>query len=124
MEKEKNNKEKVPNDYYPATPDYDPTYKQDPLPYCGCKEKQALDPNYYPSNYVSEEEDAQLFVDNLIVPLVNDIKDEDQEEEEKGEKNNGEKTNREEEDRREGAEKTQANSGQEADEEENNYLEY
>ena len=59
LQKEEKNKEgKVPNDYYPASPDYDPNYKQDLLPHCGPKEKQALDPNYYPPNCVPEEEDA------------------------------------------------------------------
>ena len=84
-EEEKNNNEKVPNDYYPASPDYDSTYKQDPLPHCDPKENQTLDPNNFPPSYVSEEEDASLLVDNLIVPPVNDKKEGDQEE---GEKNN------------------------------------
>ena len=109
---------------YPVSPVYDPTFKQDPLPYCGPKEKQAHDPNYYPSNYVHEEEDAPLLVDNLITPPVNTIKEKDQEEEEKGEKNNGEETNRGEEDRRGDMDKMQADSGQEAEEEEDNYLDY
>ena len=87
---------KVLNDYCPTSPDYDSTYKQDPLAHCGPNKKQALNLNYYLPNYVSEE-DTQFLVDNLVVLSVGNIKEEDQEEEEKGEKNNGEKTNREEE---------------------------
>ena len=79
-EEEKNNK-----DYHPPSPVYDPIFKQDPLPHCSPKEKQALDPNYYPPNYVPEEEDAPILVDNLVALPVNPIKEEDQGKEEKGE---------------------------------------
>ena len=91
-------KNKVPNDYCPTSPVKDPTYKQDPLLHCDPKQKQALDPNYYPPNYVLEEEDAPLLVDNLVaLPASPMKKEEDQEEEEGKEEGNKETmTNREE----------------------------
>ena len=113
---EEKNKERVLNDCCSASPVYDPTYKQDPLPHCGVKEKQALNPNHYPPKYVPEEEDAPLLVDNLIALPASPLKkeeDQGKEEEEKGENNNGNEMNREE-DRRKDMDKTQADSGQEA----------
>ena len=47
-EEEKNRKEKEPVDYCPPRPIYDQTYKEDPLPNCDPKEKEILDPHYYP----------------------------------------------------------------------------
>ena len=95
----------MPNDYCPASSVYDPTFKQDPLPYCGSKEKLALDPNYYPPNYVPEE-DAPLLVDNLVAPPDDPIKEVDQTKQEKGKKNGEEETDGKEQDRREDMEHT------------------
>ena len=50
-EVDKNKKEHcVQKDYYPPSPTYDPNFK-DTMP-TPIKNKQDLDPNYYPSNYV------------------------------------------------------------------------
>ena len=116
----------MPNDYYPVSQVYDLTYKQDPLPSCGPKEKQVLDPNYYPLNYVPEEEDAPLLVHSLIAPPTSPMnKEEDQGKEEGKEEHNKEHvTNmKAEEDGMKDMDETQ-DLGQEADEkEEDNYSE-
>ena len=75
---EKNKEKKVPNDFCPTSLVYDPTFKQDPLPCCSPKEKLALDPNYYPPNYVPEEEDAPLLIDNLVIQPKKSLKEEGQ----------------------------------------------
>ena len=68
-EEKKTKENEVPNDYYPTSPVYDPTFKQDPLPSLTPKEKLALNPNYYPKGYIPEEkEEAPLLVSNLIDP--------------------------------------------------------
>ena len=72
---EKNKKEQVPKDYFPPIPIYDPTNKEDTLPHCDPEMKQALDPNYYPLNYVpKQEEDASTLVHNLVSPLARTTK--------------------------------------------------
>ena len=62
QDQEKNDEKKVANDYHPTSPVYDPKFKQDPLPHYSPKEKLALDPNYYPPNYVPDEEVTPLFL--------------------------------------------------------------
>ena len=108
QQRKEEEKNKVLNDYYPASPVYDCTYKQGPLPHCGPREKQALNPNYYPSHYVQEEKHASL-VDSLITPPV---KEEDWgEKEKKEEKKNEEEANKEEEeDRRKDSDEMQLHS--------------
>ena len=76
-----------------------------------------MDPNYYPPNYVPEEEDVPLLIDNLVTQPENAPK------EEEGEENVGEEADKGE-DRRKDSIKTKADSGQEADEEEESYSEY
>ena len=46
------NKNEEPEDYFPPSPIYDPNHNKYALPHCDSKMKQALDPNYYPLNYV------------------------------------------------------------------------
>ena len=60
----------MPNDYCPVSLVYDPTFKQDCLPCCSPKDKLALDPDYYPQNYVphEEEQETPLLIDNLVNP--------------------------------------------------------
>ena len=95
-DKKKNKEEQVPVDCFPPGPIYDLTNKEDALPHCDPKMKQALDPNYYPPNYVArQEEDAPTLVDNIIALPVKTTREEDQGEDKK-EKNNGGETNREE----------------------------
>ena len=109
----------VPVDYFPQALFMTQPTKKMPYPIV-TEMKKTLDPKYCPSNYVlKEEEDAPTLVDNLVAPPVMATK-EDQVEDNKEKINRGE-TNREEEDRKEG--KRQADSGQEAGEEDD-YLDY
>ena len=115
VEEEKNKEKQVPVDYFLPSPN-----KEDSLPHCDYKMKQALDPNYNPPKYVpKDEEDTPSLADNLVAPPVKTLKEEDQGEDHKEKKNRGE-TNREEEDGKE--DKIHADSGQEAEEED--YLDY
>ena len=106
--------EGVPNDYYPPSPIYDPAYKEKPLPQCYPKEKQILDPHYFPKTYEpNQRENAPTLADNLIPQPVMITSEEDQVEDQK-EKNDGGDT-MEEEGRKQ--DKAQVDdSGQEADE--------
>ena len=84
---------------------------QDPLPHCTPNEKRALDPNYYPPGYIPEEQekdDVPLLVDNLVNPM---------------EKNTPEDLSEEEEEEKVSI-NTQTDPGQDADEEEDYYLDY
>ena len=55
------------NCYHPVSPIYVPTHKEDAIPICDSKMKQALDPNYHPLNYVPKQgDDAPILVNNLI----------------------------------------------------------
>ena len=91
---------------------YDPTFKQDPLPSCNAKEKFALDPNYYPQGYISEEqeEEAPILVNDLVNSLEKNTPEDPVAEEDEVKKEQS-KDNKEEEDGREST-KTQVNSGQ------------
>ena len=87
QDQEKNKEKKVPNYYHPASPVYDPTFKQDPC-HAVVQRKNwpwthtiTPPPNYH---HNKEEEDASLFIDNLVTSPENMPK------EEKGEKNYGE----------------------------------
>ena len=92
------------------------------LPHCDPKMKQALDPNYYPLNYVpKQEEDAPTLVDNLVTPPTKTTKGQEVQGEDKKENNEREYPKDKEEDRKE--DKTQADSAQEADEDDD-YLDY
>ena len=74
-EEKKTRKNKVPKDYHPTSPVYYPSFKQDPLPHSTPKETLAMDPDYYPPNYICEEEDSSLsLVNNLVPPPVEDQK--------------------------------------------------
>ena len=69
-EERKSRKNEVPTSLL-----YDPTFKQDPLPYYTPKEKLAMDLDYYPPNYIPEEEDsAPSLVNNLVPPPVEEQK--------------------------------------------------
>ena len=76
-----------------------------PCPNVVPKEKLALDPNYYPPNYVPEEEDAPLIVDNLVTPPEKVLKEESRGQEEKEEEVDEKK------DRRKDSVKTQGRLG-------------
>ena len=92
-------------DYYPPSPIYDPTFKEDTMAALIVK-RQDLNPNYYPPKYQPNcEKDAPTLVDNLVAPSVKtkeEKKGEDTKAENKGEdtkeENRGYKTQAEEED--------------------------
>ena len=102
----------MPNDYHPTSPVYDPTLKQDPYPATPQMRKMALDPTYYPPGYIPEEQEKDnvpLLVYNLVNPLERNIPEDPTEEEEEEEMVST---------------KTQAGPGQDADKEEDYYLDY
>ena len=87
---EKNKKEQVPKDYIPPSPIYDSTHKEDDLPICDLKIKQALDPEHYPPNYVSKQgEDAPTLADSLVA-MPAKMKEEEEQGEDTKEENNEE----------------------------------
>ena len=88
-EEEKTRENNMPNDGCPASLVYDPTFKQDPLPHYCPEEKLAMDPDYYPCNYVLEEDNnAPSLVINLVPPPV-------REQEKNSERSNKEEENKE-----------------------------
>ena len=122
---EEKTKGQVPNDYCPTSLFYDLPINKAPCPIVVPRRNRPCIQTTTPPNYVSEEEDAPLLVDNLVALPVSPLQEEKQgEEDEKGGNNNEEESNREEEERRKDMDKTQADSGQEVDEEEGNYLDY
>ena len=102
--------EQVPNDYCPQSPIYHPTLKEVmPIP---IDNRQELQPNYYPSNYVPNSMDNTLIlVDNVVAPPAKTK-----------EENKGEATK--EEDRRQGkGDKTQTEE-EDSGEDDDDYLDY
>ena len=84
----KNKEESAQKDYYPASPMYDPNFKEDTIP-APIEMKQDLDPYYYPLNCVPNyREDAPTLMDSLVAPPAKtkeENKGEDTKEENKGE---------------------------------------
>ena len=108
-EEEKRQKQKK-EDYCPSEPEYDPTQEAEAMPKFTPKMKLALDPNYYPPNYVpgQEEDSVPSLVSNLVPPpdkLADQEKDKEQNNKD-GEEEDGKK-----EDGREDLTKTQTDTG-------------
>ena len=57
--------------YYPPSPIYYPHHEEEILPNLTPQQKIKLDPKYYPTNYITEIEDAPALVNNLMpVPTL------------------------------------------------------
>ena len=77
QKKEEEEKQKQ-NDVEHVSSINDPTHREDALPTCDPKTKQALDPNYYPLNYMPKQGvDASILLNNLVA-LPAKTKEEDQ----------------------------------------------
>ena len=80
----------MPNDYHPLSPTNDPTHKEDTLPICDSKMKQALDPNYFLPNCLPKQgEDAPTLVNNLIATPAKTKEEEEDQREHTKEENKG-----------------------------------
>ena len=68
-EEEKGQKQKK-EDCIPSEPEYDPTQEAKTMPKFTPEINLALDPKYYPSNYVpgQEEDSVSCLVNNLVPP--------------------------------------------------------
>ena len=82
-EEEERMRQKDTDNYYPPSPIYDPTDKEDTS---APMSRKYLNPNYYPPNY---REDVPILTDDVIQKPTPENKEEDKLEREKGEKEKG-----------------------------------